>query len=182
VKYAVEAHLRRVYYRWFQTDILPALVARGLTVGRNFYMLDRESIDWEHCWHVTIGDDVTFAKGVRLIAHDASTRCHLGRTRVGKVDVGNRVFIGAGTIVLPGVSIGNNVVVGAGSVVSRDIPDDVVAVGNPARPICTMDEYLDRKRSEMESTPFFGKEYRLPKDARMRAEMEQRMVDRIGWF
>src|ERR1035437_5563089 len=72
VKYAVEAHLRRVYYRWFQTDILPALVARGLTVGRNFYMLDRESIDWEHCWHVTIGDDVTFAKGVRLIAHDAS--------------------------------------------------------------------------------------------------------------
>lgn len=49
------------------------------------------------------------------------------------IHVGNDVWIGGGTTVLPGVTIGNNVVVGAGSVVTHDIPDDVVAYGNPCR-------------------------------------------------
>ena len=49
--------------------------------------------------------------------------------------------MGVNTLVLPGVTIGNNVIVGAGSVVAKDIPDNTVAAGVPARPIKTMDDY-----------------------------------------
>ena len=51
------------------------------------------------------------------------------------IKIGNSVWIGAGAIVLPGVTIGDRVVIGAGAVVNRDLPDDCVAVGNPARVI-----------------------------------------------
>ena len=51
------------------------------------------------------------------------------------VVIGDNVWIGGGAIILPGVTIGNNVVIGAGSIVTKDIPDDVVACGNPCRVI-----------------------------------------------
>ncbi|MEG1551379.1 MAG: DapH/DapD/GlmU-related protein, partial [Oscillospiraceae bacterium] len=49
------------------------------------------------------------------------------------VHIGNNVWIGAGAIILPGVNIGDNSVIGAGSVVTKDIPENVVAVGNPCK-------------------------------------------------
>lgn len=55
------------------------------------------------------------------------------KTQTAPVYIGDNVWIGGGVIILPGVTIGNNVVIGAGSVVTRDIPDDVVAFGNPCR-------------------------------------------------
>ena len=60
------------------------------------------------------------------------------------ITVGNNVWIGAGVRVMPGVTIGDNVVIGAGSVVTKDIPDNVIAVGNPCRVIREITEE-DRK-------------------------------------
>lgn len=57
------------------------------------------------------------------------------KTQTAPVVIGDNVWIGGGTVILPGVKIGNNVVIGAGSVVTRDIPDDTVAYGNPCRPV-----------------------------------------------
>lgn len=60
-----------------------------------------------------------------------------------EVHIGNNVWVGAGSIILPGVTIGDNAVIGAGSVVTKDIPANVVAVGNPCkvmRPICEKDK------------------------------------------
>lgn len=57
------------------------------------------------------------------------------------IEVGDNVFIGYGSVILPGVRIGSNVVIGAHSVVARDIPSNCVAVGVPARPIKTIDAY-----------------------------------------
>ena len=57
------------------------------------------------------------------------------KTRTAPVIIGNNVWIGGGVIILPGVKIGHNVVIGAGSVVTRDIPDNVIAYGNPCRVI-----------------------------------------------
>lgn len=137
------------------------LIALGLTVGKNFSRQEKTLIDQSHCWLITIGDDVTLAPRVHILAHDASTKKALGYTRIGVVNIGNNVFIGASSTILPGISIGNNVVIGANSVVSRDIPDDSVAIGNPAKVICTYDEFVSRKKKELENNPCFDESYTL---------------------
>lgn len=74
-----------------------------------------------HCFLICIGDDCTFTAKVHILAHDASTKKHLGFTKIGKVIVGNGVFLGVGVVVLPGVTIGDDAIVGAGSVVTKSI-------------------------------------------------------------
>ncbi len=60
----------------------------------------------------------------------------------GKVTIGDWVYIGSGSLIMPGVTIGNNVLVAAGSVVTRSIPSGVVVGGNPARIICNVEDYF----------------------------------------
>lgn len=98
-------------------------------------------IDPSHCWHIKIGDNVTLAPRVHILAHDTSTKHFLGYTRIGNVVIGNNVFIGADSVILPGVTIGDNVVVGANSTVSRDVPSNVVVAGSPAIYIQLMNLY-----------------------------------------
>lgn len=176
--------LRKIYHGIFRHDQVKEHIKRGLIVGKNFKMLNEVLIDCSHTWHIEIGDDVTLAPRVHILAHDASTKIHLNYTRIGKVKVGNRVFIGASSIILPGVTIGDDVVIGAGSVVSRDIPDRHVAAGNPAKIICTIDEFLSRKRNEINLFPCFGEEYTVRKDvtADMKNEMNLKMNDKIGYI
>ena len=140
---------------------LDRLIRRGLVVGTGFTRMGGVIIDPSHCWHISIGDHVTLAPRVHILAHDASTKFFLNYTRVENTTIGNNVFVGAGAIVLPGVTIGNNVVIGAGSVVSRDIPDDSVAVGNPARVVKSLSDYLEENKCEMTSDNVFGEKYTL---------------------
>ena len=140
---------------------LDKLIRRGLVVGTGFTRMGGVIIDPSHCWHITIGDNVTLAPRVHILAHDASTKVFLNHTRVENTKIGNNVFVGAGTIVLPGVTIGNNVVIGAGSVVARDIPDDSVAVGNPARVVKSLSEYLEENKQRMSSDNVFGEKFTL---------------------
>jgi maltose O-acetyltransferase len=172
-----------VYSHWFRRRSMESLKRRGLVVGRGFNIMIGATIDRSHCWLITIGDDVTVSRDVRILAHDASTKAYLGYTRLGKVDIGDRVFIGAASIVLPGVRIGSDVVIGAGSVVSRDIPDGMVARGVPARCVMTTAEWIDRAKLEMEVMPCFGREYtdRGRVTTAMKAEMNEKMQDRYGF-
>ena len=140
---------------------LDKLIRRGLVIGTGFTKMGGVIIDPSHCWHITIGDNVTLAPRVHILAHDASTKAFLGYTRVENTKIGNNVFVGAGSIVLPGVTIGNNVVIGAGSVVSQDIPDDSVAVGNPARVVKALSAYLEENKQRMSSETVFGEQYTL---------------------
>ena len=164
--------------------LLDRLKQRGLVVGKNLKMQHGVVIDSSHCWHIEIGDDVTLAPFVHILAHDASTKLHLGYTRIGKVVIGHRVFIGASSIILPGVSIGPNVIIGAGSVVTHSVVANVVAAGNPARVICTIDEYIEKKKTEMGSVPCFGEEYSLRRDVsdKMKNEMNDLMIKRFGYI
>jgi maltose O-acetyltransferase len=159
------------------------LVKQGLIVGRNFVMLEDVVIDPSHIWHIVIGNDVTLAPRAQILAHDASTKRHLGRTRIGKVAIGDRVFVGASTVILPGVTIGSDVIIGAGSVVAEDIPSGVVAAGNPARILCPLTEFLERRSAEMASSPNFGREYTLRGNIteQRKAEMNARMKNRFGY-
>jgi len=175
--------LRGIHKRYFRPDRLAELRREGLVVGESFHMLGEVLIDSSHCWHITIGDYVTLAPRVMILAHDASTKMHLGYSRIGKVSIGNHVFIGASSIILPGVTVGNDVVIGAGSVVCHDIPDGVVAAGNPAKTLRTIDDFLSRRRSEMKSCPCFGKEYTLGGNVtdEMKNEMNKAMNNRFGY-
>ena len=85
---------------------------------------------------ITIGDDVQIGPNVQLLTptHPVEPGPRRAKWEAGEpITIGDNVWLGGGAIVLPGVSIGANSVVGAGAVVTRDLPPDVVAVGNPAR-------------------------------------------------
>ena len=89
------------------------------------------------------------------MTHDASLKKFIGNdcNKVGRIVIGNNVFIGLKSIILPNVQIGNNVVIGAGSVVTKNIPDNSVAVGNPATVICTCEEYIAKHKKAIETQP-----------------------------
>ncbi len=90
---------------------------------------------------VTIGNDVMFAPGVQLYTATHPIDKELRKTLeyAKEIIIGNDVWIGGGSIILPGVKIGNNCVIGAGSVVTKDVPDNSMAVGNPAKVIKKLD-------------------------------------------
>lgn len=103
-------------------------------------------------WIITLGSNVHITDGVKFITHDGGTLLYrhlVPDLEITKpIVVGDNVYIGNNVIILPGVKIGNNVVIGAGAIVSRDIPDNSVAVGVPARVIKTADEYLEKLKLE----------------------------------
>ena len=144
--------LKELVYRLRGEYTTEKLVSMGMVVGKNFKRLNGVILDSSHCWLIEIGDDVTMAPRVHILCHDASTKTFLNYTKIGRVSIGNRVFIGAASIVLPGVTIGNDVVIGAGSVVTHDVPDGVVVVGNPARVVCSLEQYLRKERARMEGS------------------------------
>jgi len=87
---------------------------------------------------ITIGDDVQIGPNVQLLTPTHPIDAELRRAKweaAEPITIGDNVWLGGGTIVLPGVTIGENTVVGAGAVVTKDLPANVVAVGNPARVI-----------------------------------------------
>ena len=137
------------------------LCRRGMKIGKNFNRMNKVMIDDSHPWLIMIGDNVTLAPRVHILAHDASTKVHLGYTKIGCVTIGDRVFIGAESVILPGVTIGNDVIIGANSTVTHDIPEGVVAVGSPARVICTTEEYLQKEKERMQNCPVYGEEYTM---------------------
>lgn len=124
----------------------------NMHVGRNFYA--NFSLTVVDDTDIFIGDSVMIAPNV-TIATGTHPVCPELREQVYQynlpVRIGNRVWIGAGTIILPGVTIGDDTVIGAGSVVTKDIPANVVAVGNPCRVLREIGEhdkiyfYKDRK-------------------------------------
>lgn len=117
----------------------------NITVGNNFYANFNCTI--LDVGKVVIGENVMFAPNVSL--YTAGHPVHPDSRNSGyeygiAITIGNNVWIGGNVIVNPGVTIGNNVVIGAGSVVTKDIPDNVIAVGSPCRVVREITEE-DRK-------------------------------------
>ena len=146
---------KRLVFRLRGAFTVEQLVEMGLTVGRNFNPQLGFDLDPSHCWLITIGDDVCFAPNVRILAHDASMYQFLGHTKIGRVTIGNKVFIGANSVVLPGTTIGDNVIIGAGSVVTKDVPSGQVFAGNPARYLCDTEDFVAKHRAAMQTAPVY---------------------------
>ena len=119
----------------------------NIEVGKNFFA-NHNTVILDGA-KVTFGDNVFIAPncGFYTAGHpiDAERR-NQGLEYAYPITVGDNVWIGAGVQVMPGVRIGSNVVIGGGSVVVKDIPDNVVAVGNPCRPIRPITE-ADKHKS-----------------------------------
>ena len=128
------------------------LVKHGLKLGRDVY-LGAVHFDYGFLGLITIGDEAVVTDGVRIVAHDASIKHWLGYSRVGRVDIGRRVYIGVGAILLPGVRVGDCAIVGAGSVVTRDVAPETVVAGNPAVQIATLEEFVARQRARLDGRP-----------------------------
>nr|WP_302167784.1 acyltransferase [uncultured Schaedlerella sp.] len=123
----------------------------GVNFGGDVYIYGK--VIWgTEPWIITIGNNVHITDGVKFITHDGGTllyRSQIPDLEITKpIVVGNDVYIGNNVMILPGVTIGSNVVIGAGGVVTRDIPDNSVVVGVPARVIKTTSEYLEKLKKE----------------------------------
>ena len=125
---------------------------RNIEVGENFYA--NYNLTILDVARVRIGDNAQIAPNVSF--YTAGHPIHPDSRNSGyeygiDITIGNNVWIGGGTTILPGVTIGNDVVIGAGSVVTKDLPDRVIAVGNPCRVIRQITEadrdyyFRDRK-------------------------------------
>ncbi|MFH9471131.1 sugar O-acetyltransferase [Streptomyces clavifer] len=120
-------------------DVRPPLAVdygSNITIGaRTFVNYNLTALDVAT---ITIGEDCQIGPNVQLLTptHPLEPQPRRDKLEAARpITIGDNVWLGGGVIVCPGVTIGDNTVIGAGAVVTKDIPADVVAVGNPARPV-----------------------------------------------
>lgn len=148
---------KKIYFGLFphrmkSADFIEKLREKGVEVGEgtHFFGPAKTEVDVQRPWLLHIGAYCKIASGVVILTHDYS-RSVLRRAygevigEAGQTWIGDNVFIGINSIILMGAHIGNNVVVGAGSVVSGRVPDNSVVAGVPARVICTLDDFYQKR-------------------------------------
>ena len=132
------------------------LVKKGVKIGENFTIhgnLNTIQIDVTRPSLITIGDDVHINSGMKIFTHDFVSHIFLNKYHdflpsSGEVKIGNNVAFGVNCIVLKGVEIGDNCFIAAGSVVTRNIPSNCIAGGVPAKRICGIDEYYEKRKQQ----------------------------------
>lgn len=140
----------------FQCSRNPVKYARSLGVkvgeGTRFYGAAPETFSTEP-WVITLGRNCKIAPEVLFVTHDGGTLTleeDPGRfVIVGDIVLGDNVYVGTRSILLPGVRIGENTIIGAGSVVTKDIPANCVAVGTPCKVIKSREAYIEKVKSIM---------------------------------
>ena len=160
VEYNMRKWIRKLWNIFRKKDPAKAemdyLLAHGLRIGKNFHSYSPNAFDSNWPWLISVGDNVVFSTNVKILAHDASTNVVDAHTKIGLVTIGNNVFIGSGATVLCNTKIGNHVIIGAGSVVTHDIPDHSVAAGNPAKVVCSIEEYRAKHQASLKTCPYFN--------------------------
>ncbi len=128
------------------------------SMGENCLVMDRKVPLYAKL--ISLGNNVQIASNVHFNTHDIThkmlnnipellfNRGEKYPEKIGCIEIGNNVFIGSGSSINYNVRIGSNVIIGASSVITHDIPDNIVVAGIPARPICTFEEYLEKRNAE----------------------------------
>lgn len=162
--------IRKIIYREKadSDSYIKYLRQRGANIGERvkIYVLRNTTIDMTRPWLIDIGDDVQITEGVTILTHGYDWSVLKGvygevLGSSGGVKIGNNVFIGMKTTILKGVHIGNNVIIGANSLVNKDIPDNCVVAGNPAKVIMPLEQYYEkRKKAQLEEATELVRLYR----------------------
>ena len=100
----------------------------GITIGKNTFISRKAYVDITRPNWISIGNNCFITRNCVVLSHSVAQ----GRKQ-GKVKIGNNVFIGVNSVIMPNVTIGDNVVIGAMSLVKKDIPSNCVAYGIPAK-------------------------------------------------
>lgn len=120
--------------------------------GTTIYHLRTVYFDSVYPWLIKIGKDVKITKGTTMLTHGFDW-CVLKKIygevlgSAGPIEIGDNVFIGMNTTILKNTKIGNNVIIGANSLVNKNIPDNYVAVGNPAKVLMSIEEYYKKRKN-----------------------------------
>ena len=129
-------------------------------IGKNCTIMERKVPLYSKL--ISIGDNVHLASKVLLVTHDIVHLClnNMGnnggvREKIGCIDIGNNVFVGSNTTILYDVKIGNNVIIGAGSLVCKDITDNVVVAGVPAKIVGRFDDFVNIRINEKMYPDYF---------------------------
>lgn len=128
---------------------------KGIKLGENVFFPEPATvvIDFTRPCLIEIGDNVRISRNMTLLTHDFATRVFLHKygefvNSSGRIKIGNNVWFGHHCTVLKGATIGDNCIIGFGSTVMGDIPPGSVAAGTPAKVICSLDDYLAKRKAK----------------------------------
>ena len=135
------------------------LKKNGAKIGQGcvFYKPKTILIDLTSLDFIKIGNYVQLTDGVKILAHDYSysvvtNKYNINLRPQAETILGNNIFVGMNSIILMGSEIGDNVIIGAGSIVSGKIESNSVYAGNPAKKICSLDEYKEKLENRFEKS------------------------------
>lgn len=133
---------------------------KGLTLGKGTLLVGEQSFGSEP-YLIVIGTNCLITDGVRFVTHDGSIQVPLiksgeyildvysSKSTFSPIKIGDNVFIGTGSIILPGTILGSDSIVAAGAVVKGEFPKGVVIGGNPSKVVCSVEEYFERNKSNI---------------------------------
>lgn len=146
-----------IKYYWYRRSggaYIEYLKSKGIKIGKRCEVQKPISlnIDTSRPSLLSIGNHVYLHRGLTIMTHDWASWVFLDKYHDfipshSKVIIGSNVWFGEFVTVLKGVRIGDNCIIGAGSIVTKDIPDNSVAVGVPAKVVSTLDDYYKKRKS-----------------------------------
>lgn len=148
----IKRNIIRIIYSYLFKDNVKCAKKLGVKIGDNCRILDESgAVFGTEPWLVTVGNHVEITHGVKILTHKGDlwvlrelSREYEKKDLFSPVIIGNNVMIGMNSVIMPGITIGSNVIIGVHSVVTKDIPDNTIVAGVPAKKISTIKDYMNK--------------------------------------